>query len=49
MKDYSIWYEGMVIGYLSERGMRATSEKQALKFARQLFTDPDNKISVKVM
>ena len=49
MKDYSIWFDGMIIGYLSERGLRAASPKDALKLARKMYTDPDNKLSVKVM
>lgn len=48
MKDYAIYFDGMCIGYLSERGLRAKGPKDALNKARKLFSDPDNMLSVKV-
>lgn len=48
MKDYSIWYDGMIIGYLSQAGQRAANEKAALKIARTMYSG-GKLISVKVM
>jgi hypothetical protein len=48
MRDYSIWFDGMIIGYLSQAGHRAASEKEALKIARKLYTG-GKLVTVKVM
>ncbi len=48
MKDYSIWFDGMIIGYLSQAGQRAASEKDALKIARKMYTGGKS-ITVKVL